>query len=191
MPGDRLRAPGGAAGEQPGDPHDKTGLQFQILGSPALGVPFPPPHSGVLVGEALLLCLFERCFFDQEALPLVPLARPAPPDHHGRKGAGFLRPTGERGVAGRQEYQVIQVGASEAERPPIVHDQTGTSAEIHCDRQAASSNGSALVKKRSGRHQAVAACHVPWSRRPVRRGHVADAGGSVSEAMHAVSRRRI
>ena len=33
--------------------------------------------------------------------------------------------------------------------------------------------------------------HVPWSRRPVRRSHVADAGGSVSEAMHAVSRRRI
>jgi uncharacterized protein (DUF885 family) len=33
--------------------------------------------------------------------------------------------------------------------------------------------------------------HVPWSRRPVRRNHVADAGGSVSAAMHAVSRRRI
>jgi hypothetical protein len=33
--------------------------------------------------------------------------------------------------------------------------------------------------------------HVPWSRRPVRGSRVADAGGSVSEAMHAVSRRRI
>ena len=32
---------------------------------------------------------------------------------------------------------------------------------------------------------------VPWSRRSVRRSHVADASGSVSEAMQAVSRRRI
>jgi len=42
------------------------------------------------------------------------------------------------------------------------------------------------------RHRAVAACAtLPWSRRSVRRSHVADAGGSVSEAMHAASRRRI
>lgn len=65
MPGDRLRAPGGAAGKQPGDLHDKTGQQFQIFIGPALGVPSPPPHPGVLVGEALLFCLFERWFLHQ------------------------------------------------------------------------------------------------------------------------------
>ena len=74
MPGDRLRAVGRAAGKQPGDLSDETGLQFQVLAGPALGVPFPAPHPGAGVGEALLLRLFERRFLHQEALPLVPLA---------------------------------------------------------------------------------------------------------------------
>ena len=128
MPGDRLRAVGRAAGKQPGDLSDETGLQFQVLAGPALGVPFPAPHPGVLVGETLLLCVLERWFFHQQALPLVPLARPAPPDHHRGQGAGLLRPTGERGVAGRQEYQVIHVGAGQAERPLVVHDQQAVRA---------------------------------------------------------------
>ena len=99
VPGDRLGALGGAAREQPGDLRNETGLQFQILASPSLGVPFPASHPGVGVGEALLFGLLERWFLHQEALPLVPLARPAPPDHHRGQGAGLLRPAGQRGVA--------------------------------------------------------------------------------------------
>jgi hypothetical protein len=76
----------------------------------------------------MLLGLFERCFLHQEALPLVPPARPAPPDHDRRKDAGLLRPAGQRGVAGRQEHQVIHLGAGQAERPLIVHDQQAARA---------------------------------------------------------------
>jgi hypothetical protein len=123
VPGDRLGALGRAAGEQPGDLADETRLQLQVLVSPALGIPFPAPHPGVLVGKALQLRFFERWFLHQEALPLIPLARPAPPDHHRRQEACLLRPAGERGVAGRQEHQVIHVGTGQAERPGVVHDE--------------------------------------------------------------------
>jgi hypothetical protein len=123
VPGDRLGALRGAAREQPGDLRDEAGLQFQVLVRPSLGIPSPAPHPGVLIGEALLLRLLKGRLLHQEALPLIPLPCPAPADHHRRQGAGLLRPAGERGVPGGQEHQVVHVGAGEAERPLVVHDQ--------------------------------------------------------------------
>src|SRR6266702_1662623 len=128
MPGDRLGALGGAASEQPGDFLNGECLHFEIL---AARRPFPGGASSRprRRGTAALLV---RALVPPPAGPAAHTActscstgRPPP-----KKNTGLLRPAGERGVARRQEDQVIHVGAGQTERHLIVHDQqaagTGT-----------------------------------------------------------------
>jgi hypothetical protein len=128
VPGDRLGPRWRAAGKQPQDLLRHAGGELDVLGGPALPVPFPAADPGILVGQALLLRLLQRLLLDQQALPLVPLAGPAPPHHHRRQPAGLLRPAGQRGIPGRQEHQVVHVGAGQAQRAGAVHDQQVTGA---------------------------------------------------------------
>jgi hypothetical protein len=100
-----------------------TGREFDVLGGPTLPVPTPAAHPGLFVGQALLLRLLQGGLLNQQALALVPLACPAPPDDHGRQAAGLLGPAGQRRGPGREEHQVTQVGAGQAQRARLVHDQ--------------------------------------------------------------------
>jgi len=128
VPGDGLCPLPRAARVQPCDLLGEALPQFDILAGASLPVAFAAAHPDILVVQALLLGRIQRGFLDQQPLPLVPLARPAPPDHHGRQPAALLGPPGERRVPGRKEHQVVHVGAGQAQRPFVVHDEQAAGA---------------------------------------------------------------
>src|SRR5262249_57863239 len=69
----------------------------------------------------------ERRSAPRAATPLVPLALTAPPPHPRRQAARPGGAAGQRGVAGREEHQVAQIGAGQAQWPRVVHPQELTS----------------------------------------------------------------
>ena len=86
-------------------------------------VPLPStsPHLGV--GEALDFGKLDRLGRGQDALAFVALARPAPPHNNGRESAGLLRAPGQRRIARRQENEMPEVGAVQAQWAGILHEQ--------------------------------------------------------------------
>jgi hypothetical protein len=115
--------PAGQPGEQPDDLLRHPGLERDIFVGPPFLVPRAAARPGRLVREAFPFRLLKGWFLDQDALPLVSFPGPAPPDDDRRQAARLLGPPGERGVAGREELQVVQVGAGQAQRARAVHDQ--------------------------------------------------------------------
>ena len=65
---DRGRSRARAAGEQPRDLCRHAALELHVFAGPPLPVPFPTAHPGFLVGQALLLCVLERCVVHDEEI---------------------------------------------------------------------------------------------------------------------------
>jgi hypothetical protein len=100
------------------------GERGKILGIVRL-TPFsralPSQSTSLGVGQAFLFRPRERLLFDQDTLSLVALAGTAKAHHHGtqrRVPAGSSR---QRGVSALKEHQVIEIGATQAERPFRLH----------------------------------------------------------------------
>ncbi len=75
----------------------------------------PSPLTDLGVGDTLRLRLLDGGLFDQEALALVPLARTTPSDNHRAQPGVLAGSSGQRGIPRREEHQVVEVGAAEAE----------------------------------------------------------------------------
>jgi hypothetical protein len=85
-----------------------------VLGLAALGVASLPASARLRVGQRFLLRPVDGFRLRQDALSFVALARPRPL-HNDRFEFGITaRPARDRGIAGRQELQVVQVGADQA-----------------------------------------------------------------------------
>jgi hypothetical protein len=122
-PARRAIASARPTGEQPPDLRGHARLEPHILRGPAVAVPVPAAQPGVLVGEALLLGLAQRWLLGEDALPFVAPPVPAPADDHGRQAARLAGAAGQRGVTRRDENQVVKVGAGQAQRTRLVHDE--------------------------------------------------------------------
>src|SRR6266700_1800410 len=83
---------------------DISRFDFSMRAHSALGHVFRPAEFPPCLGERLRL--------DQQALPLVALARALRP-----------RPPRERRVSGAEERQVVETAAAQARRPGILHDE--------------------------------------------------------------------
>jgi len=79
--------------------------------------------SDLLVGQACALGLDEGILFDQESLALVTASGAAEAHDHGGQPAGFLVPARQSRVPGSEEDQMVEVGATQAERSRSLHDQ--------------------------------------------------------------------
>jgi hypothetical protein len=88
------------------------------LGAP-FRLPVAAPRSHFRIAQALGFGAVDRVIFDQQPLAFVPLPRGAPLQHdRGQRGVAAGTPR-ERGVAGRQEPEVIQIRAGEAQRAAL------------------------------------------------------------------------
>ena len=123
VPCDRGGSPGRAAGEQPADFVRHPGLELHVLIGPPFPVSLAAAHPGFFVGEALLLGLLQCCFLGEDALPLVAFPGPAPAHDDSRQAARLPGAAGQRGVTCRDEDQMVHVGAGQAERARVVHDE--------------------------------------------------------------------
>src|SRR5487761_65863 len=101
-----------------------------ILFVASLLVSEPSRGSGILIRQALRLGALHRFPLNQNALPLIALPRAAESHDHGAEPAGLSCASAQGGVAGRQEREMVQIGAGKAEWTVAVHDQhaPGTSA---------------------------------------------------------------
>src|SRR6478609_283328 len=91
-----------------------------LMGSAAL-LAFPASGAHVGVRETLLRGLFDRRRFRQNPLPLIAIASFAPAHHDGGQSAGLRCAPGERGIAGRQELEMAEVGAVQTQCTRLVH----------------------------------------------------------------------
>jgi hypothetical protein len=121
--GDRCGPLARAAREQPRHRLGQLALEHQVLVGAALPVAFTATGARVLVGQALHLGLLQGRLLNQDPLALVALARAAEPDDHRHQTACLPGAPAQGGVAGRQEDKVVQVRASHAEWPAILHEQ--------------------------------------------------------------------
>ena len=109
-----------------------AGERGEILGVVRL-TPFPstlpsqPTRLGV--GQAFLLCPFERQLFDQHALSLVALARATEAHDHRPERGVAAGSSSERRITALKEYQVIEIGAREAQRSVGFHAKKATLPE--------------------------------------------------------------
>jgi hypothetical protein len=134
MARDRLGTVGRAARELFADRRGEPGLEPHILVGPSRRVVLPAPGAKLRVRQALLFGPLNRLGLGQNALALVSLSRSAPPNGHRRKAAGLLRPSGQRGVTGRQEVEMPEVGAVQTQRARILHEQKAAGAAARCAR---------------------------------------------------------
>jgi hypothetical protein len=81
------------------------------------------PRVGIL--EASPFRFLGRRFVDQHASALVAFADPDEAHDEGGQAAGLPRPARERGVAGRQEDEVVEIGAGQAQRARLRSDSLG------------------------------------------------------------------
>lgn len=121
--GDLLGSILGAAGVVAQDLGYRPLLEFRVSLSPALLFAQLTPRSRLLVRQAFALGAVERILLDQDTLPLVPAPGSAEAHDHRREDACPFRPARERGVAGRQVDEMVEVGAAQAEGTSIVHRQ--------------------------------------------------------------------
>ncbi len=121
-------------------------LECRVCLSPALPFAQLAPRSRLLVRQAFALGAVERILLDQDTLPLVPAPGSAEAHDHRREEACLFRPARERGVAGRQVDEMVEVGAAQAEGTSIVHRQEIAAAGALC-------TGPAL--QRRDRHQVL------------------------------------
>jgi hypothetical protein len=82
-----------------------------------------PPLARIGVGQALGLGALQRRFLDEQALAFIALARPAPFEDDGAERGVLARAAREGGVARREERQVVEIRAREAERAAWLADQ--------------------------------------------------------------------
>ena len=76
------------------------------------------------ISLAFLFCLLDSFTLKQETLPFVPFAGPTPFEHDRGKPRVLSGPPGQCGIAGGQEYEMIEICACEAKRTllPMQHD---------------------------------------------------------------------
>ena len=131
MSRDRIGSIGGAAGKQCEDRVGEFGVEPLILVGAACLIPFPAAGAQLGIGKAFLFGKLDGFGLRQDALALVAFARSAPPHYYRRKAAGRLRPPRHRGVAGRQEFEMSEVGAVQAQRSWVLHEEkaSGTTAQ--------------------------------------------------------------
>lgn len=80
-----------------------------------LGLALTTARTCIVIGQAVHFGPQQSRLFDQNALSLVPAPSTAPlEDNRGKRGVP-ARTTGQRGIPGRKEDEVIEVGAGEAQ----------------------------------------------------------------------------
>ena len=70
------------------------------------GLTFSASRAGFAVGETFLFGLFESLRLDEQTLPFIPLARPAPLENDRRQRRVLAGAPGKRGIAGRKKDSV-------------------------------------------------------------------------------------
>jgi len=123
MHGDLLGALRWTTREQPPDLVRHPLLQIVILVRAPGRVALPPVRPGVLVRETRGLRPLERILLHEQPLPLIAPARSTEAHHHRPQAAAGLCASGQRGVAGRQEHQMVHLRARHAHRARVLHDQ--------------------------------------------------------------------
>jgi hypothetical protein len=121
--GDRLGALARAAGIEPRDLARHPFVELDVLGLSPRRLALPAPRPRLRVGQALSLDTPERLPLDEDPLPLVAAARATEANDDRRQPARLPRPAGQRRVAGRQEDEMVEVGAAHADRPRLLHQQ--------------------------------------------------------------------
>ncbi len=119
-----------ATGELRPDGGGEFADELLILDDTTLGVALAASLPKITVSQALLLGLCDSGGLREDTLPLVSLARPAPLHHDCRQLTGPSRSAGQCRVPARQEFQVTEVGAVQAERTSVVHGQEVASYEL-------------------------------------------------------------
>jgi hypothetical protein len=114
-----LRTPGKQIAHAPREALDVLGIEFLTTFCSALAG--QPSRLGIR--EALLFRACESGFFYQHTLSLVPLPRTAEPDYHCTKRRIPPGAPRERGIATRQEHEMIEIGTVEAQWPFGFHPE--------------------------------------------------------------------
>jgi len=86
--------------------------------------------AGLGIRQAFLLRLFDRRRGDQDALALIVVARPRPFDNYGAQWGMLCRPTGQRRVAARKKFEMVEIGTLEAKGPVILHANHASFEEV-------------------------------------------------------------
>ena len=81
----------------------------------------PSQSTSLGVGQAFLFRPRERLLFDQHALSLVALAGTAKAHHDGPQRRVPAGSSSQCGISALKEHQVIEIGATQAERPLCLH----------------------------------------------------------------------
>ena len=115
--GDCLLPLDGAAGEQIAHAPCERGEILGIVRLTPFSRALSSQSTSLGVGEAFLFRPHERVLFDQHTLSLVALAGTAEAHHHGLKRRVSAGSSSERGISTLEEHQVIEIGATQAERP--------------------------------------------------------------------------
>ena len=103
-----------------------------------LGIEFLAPFGGALpgklpglrIGQAFLLRPGKRFLLDEQTLPLIAFPRAAEAHHDRLERRVAACSPGERGIATREEEQVIEIRARETERMPALQMQKTSFAEL-------------------------------------------------------------
>ena len=93
--------------------------EFRVQFGAPIGLPLAAPSPCLGIVQALGFGTLKRRFLDEQSLSLVPLARAAPFQHHGRKCGVLAGAPSERRVAGREEREMVEIAAREAQRAAI------------------------------------------------------------------------
>ena len=92
--------------------------------------PFSSQATSLGVGQTLAFRACESRFFDQHTLPLVTLPRTAKPHDEGPKRRVARGSPRECRISPTKEYQVIEIGAREAEWPLRFHPEESSLSEF-------------------------------------------------------------
>jgi len=134
MKRDRLGAVDRTTRELLTDGGGELTAEVHVLIDPAALLAFPAASAHVGIREALLCGLFDCGSFRQDALPLIAIASYAPAHHDGGQSAGLRGAPRERGIAGRQKLEVVEVGAVQTQCTCLVLEKEVAGVATRCAR---------------------------------------------------------
>jgi hypothetical protein len=120
----------GAPGKQRGHALGECGEILGIMRLTPFSRPFSRESTSLGVGEAFLFGPRERVIFDQHTLPLVALAGAAEAHDDGAERRVAAGSASQRGISTLKKHQVIEIGASETERPFGLHAKKASLTEL-------------------------------------------------------------
>ena len=106
---------GRAVHKQLSNSHCKSLHVFSVEFDAPLRLPLSTTFARVAIGQTFVFGALQPLLLDQHTLPLVAAAGAAPLEDDGRQRRVLSRSARQRGIAGRQEVKVVEVGAGQAQ----------------------------------------------------------------------------